>query len=80
MIMLSKDGEAGKILEGGRGLLAKLRNHTLPINTRRYEFQSSKQKQGEKFATWWERKTAMAELCNLETSLLLNNTSHTWSI
>lgn len=67
MIMLSKDGEVGRILEGGRGLLAKLRNHILQIDTRRYEFQSSKQKQVKKFATWWERKTAMAELCNLET-------------
>lgn len=69
MIMLSRDGEAGEILEGGRVLLAKLRSHTLPINTRRYEFQSSKQKRGEEFATWWEKKTAMAELCDLGTML-----------
>ena len=65
--MLSKDGKAGEIPEGGRGLLAKLRSHTLPINERRYEFQSSKQKRGEEFATWWEKKAAMAELCDLST-------------
>ncbi len=66
VIMLSRDCKADKITEGGRGLLAKLRSHTLPINTRRYEFHLSKQKQGEEFNTWWEKKIAMAESCDWE--------------
>ena len=67
LIMLSEDGEAGEILEGGRELLAKLRRYALPVNIRRYDFQSSKQKRGEEFNTWWEKKTAMAQLCELDT-------------
>ena len=39
----------------------------LSTNTRRYEFQTRTQKTGERCITWWEKKAAMAGLCELDT-------------
>ena len=67
--MLSENYKEEQRLEftGDRGLLAKLRTHVLLVNTRRYEFQTLTQSLGERCTTWWEKKTAMATLCKLDT-------------
>ena len=65
--MLTEKNDDEQTLTGDQGLLATLRTHVLSVNARRYKFQLRDQHRGERCASWWERKTAMASLCELDT-------------
>ena len=65
--MLAERNDDEQTITGDRGLLATLRTHVLSMNARRYEFQIKNQHVGEQSTSWWERKTAMASLCELDT-------------